>query len=68
LFREWIETTVIKLTSDGCSDTIVVLPWSSGEPDYQGEHRQRQLFNGRGFHFYNWSPYAGAPEIIVPGM
>jgi hypothetical protein len=67
IFKQWFEANIIKPASNGCSDTIMILPWSSGEPDYRDEHRQPQQFNGNGFFFYNWSPYAEVPEIIVPG-
>ena len=67
IFKHWFESQVIAPADKGCSNTIMVLPWSEGRPDYKDEHRQPQLFNGQGFFFYNWSPYAEALELIVPG-
>jgi hypothetical protein len=53
---------------DGCSEALLVLPWSNGEPDYRDRYRtSAQKFTGTGFFFYNVGPYAGVPEIIVPG-
>lgn len=67
-FRSWYEENVIPASTNGCTDTIPVLPWSDGEPDYRDTYRKSaQKFTGVGFFFYNISPYAGAPEIIIPG-
>ena len=67
IFKHCFESQVIAPVDKGCSNTITVLPWSKGQPDYRDEHRQPQLFNVKGFFFYNWSPYAEALELIVPG-
>ncbi len=67
-FRSWWEKNVIPSSDSGCINTIMVLPWSNGEPDYRDKYRESaQKFTGIGFFFYNLSPYAGAPELIVPG-
>ncbi|KAF2489454.1 putative glutamyl-tRNA amidotransferase subunit A [Lophium mytilinum] len=66
-FRKWYEDKVVPAAEDGCSDTLMVLPWSKGEPDYRDKYRESaQKFTGGGFFFYNISPYAQSPELILP--
>jgi hypothetical protein len=66
--EEWYEKNVIPPAEDGCSDTLFVLPWSNGEPEYRDSYRESaQNFTGIGFFFYNISPYARSPELILPG-
>lgn len=55
-------------SEDGCPESLMVLPWTNGEPDYRDKYRDGpQEFTGEGFFFYNVGPYANAPEIMVPG-
>ena len=69
VFKAWFEEHVVPPAESGCSDTLLVLPWSNGEPNYRDTYRDSaQKFTGRGFYFYNISPYAECPEIIVPGQ
>jgi hypothetical protein len=68
VFRDWYEEHVVPRAKNGCSDTLLVLPWSKGAPVYRDRYRESaQKFTGAGFFFYNISPYAASPEIIVPG-
>lgn len=54
--------------TDGASDTLLVLPWTTGKPDYRDRYREGpQMFEGKGYFFYNIANYAEAPEIIIPG-
>ncbi|KUJ13957.1 putative glutamyl-tRNA amidotransferase subunit A [Mollisia scopiformis] len=57
MFRSWWEKNVIpSADGSGCTDTIM-----------RDKYRESaQNFTGIGFFFYNLSPYAGAPELIVP--
>jgi len=53
---------------DGYSSTVMVLPWTTGNPSYRDQYREGpQEFTGFGFFFYNIGPYAEAPELIIPG-
>lgn len=55
-------------SEDGCPESLLVLPWTDGEPDYRDKYRKGpQEFTGVGFFFYNVGPYANAPEMMVPG-
>ncbi|CZR60710.1 uncharacterized protein PAC_10606 [Phialocephala subalpina] len=67
-FRSWCEKNVIPSSDESrCTDTIMVLPWSNGEPDYRDKYRESaQKFTGIEL-FYNLSPYAEAPKLVVPG-
>lgn len=52
----------------GYSSTVLILPWTTGAPEYRNRYRDGpQQFTGIGFFFYNVGPYAEAPELIVPG-
>ncbi len=55
-------------TKDGYSSSIIVLPWTNGEPNYRDTYKTGpQEFTGQGFFFYNVGPYAQCPELIFPG-
>lgn len=55
------------LARDRYSSSIIVLPWTNGEPDYRDKYKSGpQGFTGQGFFFYNVGPYAQCPELIVP--
>jgi hypothetical protein len=67
-FQKWFEEHVIPPAQDGCAEAVLLLPWSKGEPDYRDRYRMsEQQFTGAGFFFYNISPYARSPELIIPG-
>jgi hypothetical protein len=69
-FQTWYEMNIIPPAKNiyECPNIILVTPWSNGESDYRDKYRQSaQKFTGVDFFFYNLSPYAGAPELIVPG-
>jgi len=69
VYKSWFYEHVIPLSDDGQSAALIVLPWTTGEPDYRDKYRDGpQRFTGIGFFFYNIGPYAQAPEIIIPGM
>ncbi|PKK51861.1 hypothetical protein CI102_5878 [Trichoderma harzianum] len=54
-------------TKDGYSSSIIVLPWTNGEPNYRDTYKMGpQEFTGQGFFFYNVGPYAQCPELIFP--
>ena len=54
---------------DGYSASIMVLPWTTGEPNYRDTYKTGpQEFTGQGFFFYNVGPYAQCPELIFPSM
>ncbi len=55
-------------SKDGCTDTIFVVPWSTGKPDYKDKYPlSASKFTGIESFMYSLLPYAGAPEMIVPG-
>ncbi|KAM0463187.1 hypothetical protein ACHAPV_003314 [Trichoderma viride] len=65
-FRAWFEKYVLQADEDGCSETILVLPWTQGEPSYRDEYGDRPNWTGEGWFFYFIAVYAGAPEVILP--
>ncbi|CAG8176305.1 unnamed protein product [Penicillium salamii] len=67
VFKAWYEVHILPPATDGFSDTLLLLPWSSGKPDYRDTYRDGpQKFTGIGFFFYNLSPYSEGPEAILP--
>lgn len=64
--KRWFVQDVMAADLDGTSESVMVLPWTQGEPSYRDEHKQRPSFTGHGFDFYNIATYAEAPEMIVP--
>lgn len=84
IFRSWFEKHVMLTDEDGCSESMLLLPWTQGRPSYRDEYREQVLlkvlvfkfadwfrrpsWTGQGWFFYFISVYAGAPEIILPGM
>ncbi|KAK2747761.1 hypothetical protein FQN57_001791 [Myotisia sp. PD_48] len=67
IFKSWYETNVLPPAKDGFSDTLLLLPWSSGKPDYRDTYRDGPpKFTGNGFFFYNLSPYSEGPEVVLP--
>lgn len=68
IYQTWFYQHIIPLSEDRCPESLLVLPWTNGEPDYRDKYRDGpQRFTGVGFFFYNVGPYANAPEILVPG-
>lgn len=66
-YRDWFYEHVIPAAKDGYSSSIMVLPWTTGEPDYRDKYKDGpQEFTGQGFFFYNVGPYANCPELIFP--
>ncbi|KAE8143694.1 amidase signature domain-containing protein [Aspergillus pseudotamarii] len=67
VFKSWYEANILPPAKDGFSDTLLLLPWSSGKPDYRDMYRGGpQRFTGIGFFFYNLSPHSECPEVILP--
>ncbi|EHK40489.1 hypothetical protein TRIATDRAFT_296439 [Trichoderma atroviride IMI 206040] len=57
----------VRFKVDGYSSSIIVLPWTDGQPVYRDEYKSGpQEFTGQGFFFYNVGPYAQCPELIFP--
>lgn len=55
-------------SDDGYSSSILVLPWTNGQPEYRDNYKDGpQQFTGQGFFFYNVGPSAQCPELIFPG-
>ncbi|KAH8123687.1 amidase signature enzyme [Trichoderma asperelloides] len=55
VFRAWFERYVLQADENGCSESILVLPWTKGEPSYRDEYGERPSWTGE-----------GAPEVILP--
>ena len=67
LSKSWYETSILPPAVKEFSDTLLLLPWSTGQPDNRDRYRDGpQRFTGIGFFFYNLSPYSQGPEVVVP--
>ncbi|KAK3941866.1 putative amidotransferase subunit A [Diplogelasinospora grovesii] len=68
VYQDWFYQYIMPPSdNEGQSSTVLVLPWTTGEPDYRDKYRDGpQKFTGTGFFFYNVGPYAEAPELIIP--
>ncbi|QYT05271.1 Amidase domain-containing protein [Trichoderma simmonsii] len=66
-YHDWFYEHIMPPTKDGYSSSIIVLPWTNGEPNYRDTYKKGpQEFTGQGFFFYNVGPYAQCPELIFP--
>ncbi|UKZ65400.1 uncharacterized protein TrAtP1_006593 [Trichoderma atroviride] len=66
-YHDWFYEHVMPPARDGYSSSIIVLPWTDGQPVYRDEYKSGpQEFTGQGFFFYNVGPYAQCPELIFP--
>lgn len=41
-FQEWFEKHVISPAVDGCSEVLLLLPWTNGAPDYRNKYRESE--------------------------
>ncbi|KAM0467068.1 hypothetical protein ACHAPV_000582 [Trichoderma viride] len=66
-YHDWFNEHVMPPAREGYSSSIIILPWTNGEPDYRDKYKSGpQEFTGQGFFFYNVGPYAQCLELIVP--
>ncbi|KAJ8130621.1 hypothetical protein O1611_g3006 [Lasiodiplodia mahajangana] len=67
IYHDWFYEHIMPPTDDGYSSSIMILPWTNGEPNYRDTYKEGpQAFTGQGFFFYNVGPYAQCPELIFP--
>ena len=53
---------------EGTLDSILLLPWSWGEPDYRDAYREAPKSREGGELFFGaLSTFTGSPELIAPG-
>ncbi|KAK4183592.1 putative amidotransferase subunit A [Podospora australis] len=69
VYQGWFyEHAMPPADEQGNVSSPLVLPWTTGEPDYRDRDRNGpQRFTGTVFFFYNIGPYAEAPELIITG-
>ncbi|KAI0111137.1 putative glutamyl-tRNA amidotransferase subunit A [Nemania sp. FL0031] len=67
IYHHWFYEHIMPPTDDGYSSSIMILPWTNGEPNYRDTYKEGpQAFTGQGFFFYNIGPYAQCPELVFP--
>lgn len=68
MFKSWYAANILPPAEDGFSDTLLLLPWSTGKPVYRDEYRDGpQRFTGIGFFFQYLAPFYEGPEAVLPG-
>ena len=66
IFRTWFEDNLIGPSEDGTSEALLLLPWTTGTPNYRDVYRPQPDWAGYGWQYYMISPFAQAPEMIIP--
>ncbi|KAJ5050578.1 uncharacterized protein L3040_002455 [Drepanopeziza brunnea f. sp. 'multigermtubi'] len=66
VFKKWIEAEILPVNEYGCSENLLLLPWTFASPTYRNLYHERPAWVGAGFFFYDILPYAQAPETILP--
>ena len=66
IFQSWFEENLIGPSEDGTSEALLLLPWTTGTPDYRDKYRPQPNWAGYGWQYYMISPFAHAPEMIIP--
>ena len=66
IFQSWFEENLISPSEDGTSEALLLLPWTKGIPDYRDAYRPQPDWAGYGWQYYMISPFARAPEMIIP--
>ena len=39
VFKKWFEDSVVAIDEDGCTESLLLLPWTFGKPDYRDLYR-----------------------------
>ena len=66
IFQEWFESNIIPASKDGASEALLLIPWTTGKPDYRDTYREKPSWAGYGWFYYMLAPFAKAPEAILP--
>lgn len=66
VFQEWFEGNIIPASTEGESEALLLVPWTTGMPDYRDKSRNKPDWVGYGWFYYMVAPFAKAPEAILP--
>ncbi|CAO1597918.1 hypothetical protein XANCAGTX0491_001707 [Xanthoria calcicola] len=66
IFQEWFEGNIIPPSKEGESEALLLIPWTTGRPDYRDIYRDKPDWAGYGWFYYMVAPFAKAPEAILP--
>lgn len=66
IFQEWFEGNIIPASTEGESEALLLIPWTTGMPDYRDKYRDKPDWVGYGWFYYMIAPFAKAPEAILP--
>lgn len=66
VFQEWFEKNFIPASKEGESQALLLIPWTTGKPDYRDIYRDKPDWAGYGWFYYMVAPFAKAPEVILP--
>jgi len=40
VFKQWVESDILPIDSHGSSESLLLLPWTFGKPDYRDLYRE----------------------------
>lgn len=40
VFKKWFESDILPVDENGCSENLLLLPWTVGAPDYRDLYRE----------------------------
>lgn len=66
VFREWFEGNIIPASKAGETEAVLLIPWTTGNPDYRDMYRDKPDWAGYGWSYYMVAPFARAPEAMLP--
>ena len=66
VFREWFDQIIAPPREDRSSESLLLVPWAQGKPDYRDCYRERPRWAGEGFYYFFIAPFAQAPDMVFP--
>ncbi|KFY97379.1 hypothetical protein V500_02097 [Pseudogymnoascus sp. VKM F-4518 (FW-2643)] len=66
VFKKWVQSDILPVDEHGCSEKLLLLPWTFGQPDYRDLYCERPTWIGKGFFWYYISSCSQAPEMMLP--
>ncbi|KFZ23395.1 hypothetical protein V502_02124 [Pseudogymnoascus sp. VKM F-4520 (FW-2644)] len=66
VFKKWVQSDILPVDEHGCSEKLLLLPWTFGQPDYRELYCERPTWIGKGFFWYYISSCSQAPEMMLP--
>lgn len=65
-FQEWFEDNLIPASKERESEALLLIPWTTGDPDYRDIYRNKPTWAGYGWFYFMIAPFIKVPEAILP--